>query len=725
MRIFAPAAAAMLMAMPICALAQTKPQPAPGPAPPAAQAAAPEPEAVGSLFDETWRQFDLGGRFSSTSGDPARFQRYEDIGSGVLFTNARYAVDRERWSFSGAAQNVGWRDERYAASVDRPGRFTLSGVWDEIPQFYSVDTRTPYTSTTDGVLVLDDATQRAIQNAQANLNAYVPVAGQFDLRESRKTGRIDLLAAATRQLDVRAQFTTTNHSGELPWGASFGFSNDVEVALPYKSRTNDLSVGAEWRNDRGMFRVAYDGSWFENQSDTLLWDSPLRLDDAPEAPGRGRMALWPTNSANTVSGSGYAKFPGRTQVSGLLSFGTWSNDEPLQPFTVNPSLPQLALPRATTDASAQVVSANLSLVSRPVRDWRLSARLRSYDYSNEMPAAAIPQYVSYDSEVSDSLTGGPKLYSNNRTDMNVDATWTALRPFAFTAGYGRNNASYDFRVFESTGENVVYLAADAVGTSWLTFRARYDYGDRDGSGLDEASLVQVGEQPGMRHFDIAARTRNRFTGQVDVTPNELWTFGASAGLGQDHFAESEFGLQEANVRTFALTADYAQPDGWGGGISYTYERYFGIQESRSASPGEQAADPRRNWTADSEERVDYLLVYLTPPRFGNTEARVSYDHAFSRGNYLYTVVPGGPLPPPSQLPEVFNKIQELKLDIRHRLSNRLGAMLSYMYEPFRVYDFAFDPSVVNGIVQPSSLVLGYVYRPYTAHSVFAGLRYRW
>jgi hypothetical protein len=42
-----------------------------------------------------------------------------------------------------------------------------------------------------------------------------------------------------------------------------------------------------------------------------------------------------------------------------------------------------------------------------------------------------------------------------------------------------------------------------------------------------------------------------------------------------------------------------------------------------------------------------------------------------------------------------------------------------------VYDFAFDQTVVDGIVQPSSLVLGYVYRPYTAHSVRFGLRYYW
>ena len=51
--------------------------------------------------------------------------------------------------------------------------------------------------------------------------------------------------------------------------------------------------------------------------------------------------------------------------------------------------------------------------------------------------------------------------------------------------------------------------------------------------------------------------------------------------------------------------------------------------------------------------------------------------------------------------------------------------LSYVYEPYRIFDFAFDPSVINSIVQPSSLVLGYTYRPYTAHTVVFGILYYW
>ena len=327
--------------------------------------------------------------------------------------------------------------------------------------------------------------------------------------------------------------------------------------------------------------------------------------------------------------------------------------------------------------------------------------------------------------MSTSHTGGPHLYAHDRTTLEADATWSGMPPLAVTAGYTRNNGGYDHRIFESTGEDVFRLTADAVGSQWVTFRAQYEVADRRGSGLDEASLVEIGEQPAIRHYDIANRTRNRFTGQVDVVPNEVWVLSASAGFGKDDYDDSYFGLQESAFRQFSLAADFQASNGLGAGASYNYEHYSGLQQSRSATPAQQN-DPLRDWTADSKERVNYFSIYATPPRIGaNTEARLSYDYSHAKGSYLYAVTPGGPLPQPSQLPNVFNKLQQLHLDVRHRLSNRLAATVSYLYEPFRVYDFAFDRTVINSVVQPSSLVLGYVYRPYTAHSAIVGLRYFW
>ena len=86
--------------------------------------------------------------------------------------------------------------------------------------------------------------------------------------------------------------------------------------------------------------------------------------------------------------------------------------------------------------------------------------------------------------------------------------------------------------------------------------------------------------------------------------------------------------------------------------------------------------------------------------------RFSYDFSHANGNFVYTIPAGSPIATPNPLPDVFNKLQQLHIDVRHRLTHNLAATFSYLYEPFRVYDFAFDPSVVNGIVQPSSLVMG-------------------
>jgi MtrB/PioB family decaheme-associated outer membrane protein len=723
-------------AAPPAAVSPPTPPPTPAqqpaaPAPVTPDQAAPADTAAStrSLFAPTWRQAQISGRLSSVDGDPARFQRYEDLRDGVLFTDARYAREDANWLYRAGADNVGWRDQRLFGTYERTGRFVISGLWDQIPQFYSVDTSTPYSPAPgESPLTLDDSVQAAIQAGQATRDAYVPIATQFDLRERRDIGRVLATFMPTEEIDVKAGFTTTRHTGELPWGASFGFSNDVEVALPYDSRSNDMTVGAEWTNDRAMLRVAYDGSWFNNLDDTLVWDSPMSLTDTATLPGRGRMALWPSNSAQTISTAGFMKLPRRTQVTGFLSYGVWSNDEPLQPFTINPALPPLALPRTGSEAEAHVFSTNVNLVSRPSTDWRVTARLRRYDYDNQAPQALIPQFINYDTAVTTSSTGGPELFAHTRTTFDTDATWTGL-PVALTAGYTHNGGGYDFRIFESTGEHVLSLKADTVGGQWATFRAHYEFADRSGNGLDEALLIEIGEQPALRHYDVADRTRNRFTGQVDVTPNELWTISASLGAGVDDYDDSYFGLQESSFRVFTLAADLQRPDGWGAGASYDYERYTGLQRSRTASPGQtpdQVTDPNRDWTADSRERVHYFSIHLTPPRFGrNTEARFSYDYAHSRGNYLYAVVPGGPVPEPSQLPRVFNELQELRLDVRHRVTNRVVATLAYRYEPFDVYDFAFDPSVVDGIVQPSSLVLGYVSRPYTAHSVVFGLRYLW
>src|SRR6185436_7273599 len=108
---------------------------------------------------------------------------------------------------------------------------------------------------------------------------------------------------------------------------------------------------------------------------------------------------------------------------------------------------------------------------------------------------------------------------------------------------------------------------------WMTFRAHYDHFKRTGDGLDEEGLVEIGEQPALRHYDVADRNRDSFTGQVDVTPNERLTISLSAGLGNDDYPDSYFGLQEASFRVYTTSIDWEPAAGYVVGGSYSYEKY--------------------------------------------------------------------------------------------------------------------------------------------------------
>ena len=505
-------------------------------------------------------------------------------------------------------------------------------------------------------------------------------------------------------------------------GRSFGFSNDVEVRAALRLAHQRLRRSApSGRTAAAMLRVAYNGSWFDNLDDTLVWDSPLRLTDIAGGPGRGPMALWPSNSAQTVSAAGYAKFAHRTQVTGFVSFGSRSNDEPLQPFTINTALPQLTLPRATAEAEAQhLLHATSAWCRARATDWRFSARLRTLRLQQpDTPATAIPQFINYDTSVATRSTGGPELvraqphHLRRRRDVDRPAAAGAHgrlhpQPQRLRPPHLREHERERLHAQGRRRRHPVDHLPRA-----LRVRQPHRLGPRRRRARRDrraARRCATTTSPTARATGSPARSTSCRRELLDVQRHRrrrqrrLSTTATS-------------GCRNRRSATFSLGADYQTPDGLGVGGSYNYERYTGLQQSRSASPGAGKSTIRpRDWTADSTETVHYFSIYVTPPRFGtNTEARARPTTSrYAEGNYVYTRRARRPLPPPSQLPEVFNKLQQLHVDVRHRLSRQPGATFSYLYEPFRVYDFAFDPTVVNSIVQPSSLVLGYIYRPYTA-----------
>ena len=722
------------------ALTTAASQSAQAPPPVAAQPPAPQtppPAPAGPLMDTSTslfalrpNQLQLSGRLSSMSGDPARWQRYQDLRDGLLFTGVR--LQRETPEWSGTVER---RQRRLARSAlcRRPTNGSAgSRSADSGTRSRSSTASTPAPPTRRRRPTARSCCRRRAavdpeRDRQRSTRTSPVVSPQFDLRERRDIGTFGLKATPTTQLDVTGGFTTTKHSGELPWGASFGFSNDVEVALPYESRTNDLDIGLEWHNTKSMLRTAYTNSWFDNQADTLIWDSPLRLTDAAELPGRGRMALWPSNSMQTLSAAGHTKLARRTQVTGSLAFGWWSNDQALQPFTINSALPTFALPRANADAKAQSISTNLSLVSRPADDWRFSTRFRRYDFNNDTPGhRRSPTSSTTTPHRRPVRPAAPSCSRTTATRFDADATWTGLGPVALTFGYTNNHNGYDYRIFESSNEHVLQLKADAVLPRGMTFRTHYEYGTRNGSGFDEAALIEIGEQPALRHYDLANRTRNRFVGQLDVAPRESLTFSVSGGVGTDDFDDSGFGLQETAFSNMSIGRRL--PDR-GRRQRRRQLQLRALHRPAAVALGEpgRAADGSQPRLDRRQPRERALLLGLRPAaphRHQDRDARVLRLLA-RQGELLLRGRAGAA----AAVAAARGVQQAAGVQVRRSvIACRAGRLLTLSRTPTSRFASTTSRSIrrsIDSIVQPSSLVLGYTYRPYTAHSAVFGLLYYW
>ena len=487
---------------------------------------------------------DVGGQFTGTDGDEARYERYRDQRSGV-FSNLALSRHTNAFVFDASARHVGYRDQRYDLNYMRPKlSFDFSFVGQ--PLNFSYITRTPY-SANGSVLTLDDNAQRAVQGptfatndgtavgvpcapgappaacstaaqiaqAKATPSIYNQFADTFDLRHTRKTAMFGGTYSVNPDVDVDASFKTSARSGAQPWGASFAFNNAIELAKPLDDRTNDFRLGASWGRSNAMFRVGYDGSWYTNQFDSLTWDNPLFINDFNNGrtppngpydpsgysngngPAIGRESVAPDNSMHVFSATGLYRFWKRTSVNGVAQFTTQNQNDTLIPWTSNPvinsplviaAFPHLAQnPRATAEAKATGVNTMLSLSSRVWRDVSLNVRYRYNKRDVQTPIFDATEYVRFDAVPEENPEGFSPQFDNSRHLFDANVSYAPGHFGTVRVGYGHESVHREGRGFSDVGEHIFRLSWDTYSSQFVTVRASLDAGRRRGSGFVEAA----------------------------------------------------------------------------------------------------------------------------------------------------------------------------------------------------------------------------------------------
>jgi MtrB/PioB family decaheme-associated outer membrane protein len=699
----------------------------------------------GRLFGDV----DFGGRFTTIDGDEARYQRYRDLRDGPFARNLSFNRRTADWTVAASATNIGYRDQRYQAELTNVGKLRVSLLWDQVPLFISRDTRTLYAQVQPGVFRLEDAMQANNQAGLTTIRNYVDQAVRFDTRTRRDIGAFDVVLTASPALDLAANVTTTTREGAIPYGAPFGFSNLVELPVPIDQRTTDAKTSIEWASQRGMVSVGWDGSWFDNRIETLIWDNPLKIADSPSyssayidgrGPAQARMALWPSNTQQFVHATGSVVTPGRGRLLAYVAIGENRQNADLLPHTINALIPDIPLERPTAEAEVRNTLFNVQYTARPIRQFAVSAKYRYADLDNRTPHFETFGRVRFDGAYDDAANSPePEAYSVRRQTFDVDGTLSAVRFASLKVGYTNQVVDRTFRIFRETTENTFRLSVDSIGNPYFTVRALFEDGSREGDSFDEHLLEHFAEQPGMRHYDVSNRERRRGTLMVTAHPTAVFGFSASAGLGRDEYPEAEFGLQSYDTNQYAVGVDVIPNDRVGFNVVYAWEDYASLTRSRTAAPAPdpQFFDPRRNWFMDYDGKVTNVDATLdlagVAPR---TNLRFNVNWADATDRYTFVRTADTVLPAPSQLDPVVNEILRGAVDLDHRLSTQIRVGASYWYENYKTQDFALGPTTISDIALPAiqpgappvatnSLLMGYLYRPYTAHTAMLRLTYLW
>jgi hypothetical protein len=443
-----------------------------------------------------------------------------------------------------------------------------------------------------------------------------------------------------------------------------------------------------------------------------------------------------------VNGLVSVRLPARSRATAYVSAGRLTDaGDPIIPQTINSAIVAAPLPRTTVDGEARTTALNLTWVSRPKRYVDINVGYRQYDYDNRTPEFDMVQRVSYDNTpgaVSPAVPTEP--FGVLRHTLDADLKLLPRSGVSAGIGFTRLEEERTHRIFESTTDNVVRVTADAVSNRWFTLRTKYEHAQRRGTGIEEGEreLAAIGEQPGIRHFDIAARDRNRVTVLGSLTPAANLGLSVSVAAGKDDYLQSLFGLRDNTHRVYGLGVDATPGDRVILTASYSYEHYSALSRSRQANPGVQFTDPSRNWATDANDRAHSVILGAEVLRIGaKADLRLFYDFSRSRARYQYitgavldrtlpeeAVVPTT-LPTPAELPPTRSELQRGTADLTYALARHLSIGLSYWYEQYRVTDFTLDADANPDLARGQALLIGYLYRPYTANTVWGRLIYHW
>jgi len=334
------------------------------------------------------------------------------------------------------------------------------------------------------------------------------------------------------------------------------------------------------------------------------------------------------------------------------------------------------------------------------------------DYSvdkrdNHTPQAAYQQVIT-DTYIADYAINIP--YSFSRKIGRLIGDYRLTSHIHLEGGGSYEDDDRTFLAVASTQTNTLWASIRANPFSSLGAFLQVTHARRYSPDYTPVDNLFAPQNPLLRQFDLANRTRNQAKGQLSYSPDSRWSAGISAEDNDDQYDGTTIGLTQSKDFNYTLSLSYTPTN------AFNVNGYF-TQEHIAWRQANSDSFAAPNWYADREDaiRTAGVSAELRGIKPG-LDGGVDFSYSLARGDTA--VLTSAYV---AAFPNLTMRMQSLSLYAKYRLNEKWGLRVAYLIERYATDDWSIDgvnPSTISNV-----LALG-IYSPhYVVNVISASAQY--
>ncbi len=579
------------------------------------------------------------------------------------------------------AEDLGNDSRVFEFAAGKPGRFGLDLGYRELPYRLFGDTETPYSGSGE---VLNLPAGWVPGNSTGAMPGLADALALHEIEKDRTVLDVGMDYRATRKVRFLVDYERQERDGTGIMSGSF-FTQGAYLPRPIDDYTDRFDAAVAYANDSFSLRVAYLGSFYRNELESLTWDNAYT-----PAPGteQGRFALEPDNDFQqfSISGAYRASSAWNTVIGFSAAIGQGEQTASLLPYTINPLIP--TAPIAVSDIDGEVDTTNyaLTVTMRPLPKLNVRASYRYDERDNSTPVETWSRVIT------DTVwSGASELnvpYSFDRARLNVSGNYRLLDTLTLSAAYIRTEIDRDFQEVASQDEDTGWGKLRWRPTPYLEATFKGGTSRREIDRYDTDVGLALGQNPLMRKYNLAYRYRefaevglsaSLMDSPISIGMTYLWT--------EDDYSKSDLGLLEGTEDRFTFDFNWA--------VSERTSLYLnaGSEAIESLQVGSETfAGPE--WQASHD---DDFLHYGGGFAFRGIGEKVDLTLDYTRSDGETEILFDGQAVAAEPLPELESTMDSLRFMLDFNVSRKLAISASARWERFEAEDWGLEGVAVDTI----------------------------